>query len=522
MLKNVFIVENYLLILFLLFLLFSCDDKDRDFAFSTIDDKSSEAKIDILYIDKLFNQAKNIEGPKLYNDDMKNISSILGSTPSGAYIASFNPKSEYTDKIKEATARVLQYIAKNPSCKKRCSDFFNNDIRYNNGKQLLATLQEVTRLSINNELANMENYQPFYHGFGNEFRLYQDVLRIVKSFEYLKKLEHTYPLRDFAFNDNNINLSTFLAKWWGEYIGFVKQEGKDTQGSVIGLSYFPDSITFARNYLLSANVNLLGNTLSPTNSTIFFYLNSTGASQLNIIDNLLKNLIDKYVINNSGTNDEEKLDRIIKQMKDTFSLYMADSGGQLAQIFIKKDIIPEVSFLSWNGGEPMWFKQSNNDKYPQLIFKVGLHNKAFPPHIFSLDDKQKNEGYYLPNIAQVMKKFIFNPQQFDQYFPIFSRKKLAWAKEITDDDNQEKNYQFLSRDMMQARILPNPKYFTDENFTGVRIFTQNEVSSSSINRYNDELYQIIRSMFADFLANAKSQDNFKNGNYKLKELFINK
>jgi hypothetical protein len=326
-----------------------------------------------------------------------------------------------------------------------------------------------------------------------------------------------------------------LQNWWPEYLKFVKEkneppeatQGFPQKGAIVGLTYFPDSIPFARDHIVATNVNLLGNTLSPVNSTNFFFLNSTGATQLNIIDNLLKNLLDSYVKNDKGQFDEDRFNRILKQLKNVYSEYVAESGGQLAQIFIKKDIAPEVAYLSWNGGEPYWFKPASNNSEEvsdTLVYKtkLGEHAKPFPPNIFWLDQEQKNQGYFQPNIVDVMNDFVMSPKKFDAYFPVFSRRKVAWSKEIIlGDSNKEHIYQFMSRDMQQARLLPNPQYFTDENITGVRIFTFQELSDDKLIGYDGALYQIIRSVFDDFLANAKSEKDFKEGNYELKNMFIN-
>ena len=318
-----------------------------------------------------------------------------------------------------------------------------------------------------------------------------------------------------------------MKSWWDEYLKYAQAkkvspfpiEGEVAQARGIGLTFFPDSIDYARNYLLSDNVSFYGNNLNLANNTIFYFLNSTSAVKLDIVDPLIKGLLAPYLKTNDGQFDQNKFDRVLGELKDIFQYYMVSAGGQLAQILVRKGIAPEVSFLSWNGGEPIWISKLTN----HVVYAINKSGESsfMPPHIFWPTTDNQISDYFRPNIVQIMDTFITEPKTLLSQFPLAPTGIYPSAKKILGG-NAKQNLvnEFAARDLLQARLLPNPKYFTDETMTGVRILTQNEVSPDKLAAYNEAIFQEIRGVISDFLANAKSASDFKEGDYMLKNAFL--
>lgn len=454
-------------------------------------------------------------GPDLTssNADIDN-DALFSSTPTGSYLTQLIPNSISSQKVEEAAVKLVDRMvstrsalsAKKPALKSRFS--------------------EVTKEVVNNEMQNRDGFMVYYHGFPNDFRLFQDVLRSLKSFEYLDKLNTTYPFRDFAFNDPRIELDSFLKDWWSEYLAFAKEKkvspfpvsGEEAPGKSVGLTFYPDAIPYAQSYLLSTNVSFLGNTLSRLNSTVFLFLNSTSATGLDIVNWLIEKTLTPYLKSSDGQLDRAKFDRVLSELKEIFNRHLAQSGGQVAQIFVKKDIAPKVSFMAWNGGEPIWF----STKTSRAIYATNDTGKELfkPPNVFWPTTAEQIEDYALPNPVHLMNLYVENLNQLVEAFPVRKQVILQEGAELLGDKPDDaRTQEFVTRDIMQARLLPNPQYFTDESVTGAKIFTLNPVNDDAIATYEKEIFEVVRGVISDFLANAKTASDFKEGDYLLKSAF---
>lgn len=99
---------------------------------------------------------------------------------------------------------------------------------------------------------------------------------------------------------------------------------------------------------------------------------------------------------------------------------------------------------------------------------------------------------------------------------------MTTFKSIFPDSNLSGNkiQSFIIKDYMQARILPSPHYFTDEDLVGVKLFTFNPVEEKDLDIYKQQIFDLIRSIISDFLANAQSVQDFKPGSFPLKDAFL--
>lgn len=517
--------KNCLILLsFFLLAIISCDSSPslkQPSSKHDASDLSSKFSIDV--IDMLLDKShKMAGGPDLYGSEVVLLDNEEGynDTPMGAYLDNWMPNMSAREQIDKVVPIILDNLIESLTCKASCTEGFLEDVK-NNQSEIEEELKTLSTRIVQNEIKNRENFIVYYHAYPNEFRLYQDVLRVIKSFEFLSRLSNTYPFRDFDFVESKIQVNDFLKPWWEEFEKFAKEEGKSVypeegkreQARFIGLSMFPDSIPYAQKHLLSANMNFLGNNTSLKNSSVFFFLNSTSATKSNIADILMELSLGPYVIKEGGEKDEGRLKDIVRQLKTVFEKDMAHTGGQLAQIFIAKNVAPEVSFPCWNGGEPLWLLKETGKV--ALATRASGRSSFAPPLIFWTDNSE-----YMPfNIVDFMNLFIKKPQEFQRVFPV---KKIAMRAEVAKWLDAEPNSPrvgiFFSQDYAQSRILPNPKYFTDQNLTGVEIFTRYPINREAQKLYEQEIYDIIRDVFADFLAVA-SKDDFKEGNFKLKSVF---
>lgn len=492
--------------------------------------KTEGEQLTIAMVDELIekNTKKNGPGPDFTSDLTENMQ--FKETPMGAYLQNWLPGMAPAEQVTLATSKIIQGIGENPVCLKACTPTFLEEFK-NNKQEIDARLNEVAQMMAVNELRNQKQYTVFYHAFPNEFRLYQDVLRALKTFEFLTKLSTTYPFRDFPFNDEVSSLDTFLQGWWAAYLAYAEEQGEspfpDFKGdrrhpaASVGLTFWPDSIPYAQKNIFSANVNFLGNNFLPMNSSIFYFMNSTSATGLDVEkNNFIKRSLTPYLLGSNGELDEDRFKKVADDLKNIFERYMMKSAGQVAQIFVKNSSVPEVAFMSWNGGEPIWLSKTTGN----VIMREKRGNKVFmPTNVFWPTTPEQVAEYELFNVVDFMDLFINNSALLTQKFPVTNDPR---AKNTVDiffgqaDQNTLKIDDFITQDYAQARIFPAPKVFTDEEVTGVKIFTRNPIKPEDEERYYQEIFEVVRDVISNFLANAKSAADFKEGTYKLKSAFI--
>ncbi len=457
---------------------------------------------------------------------------LFDKTPTGSYINLATSWSKDRNlKIEQIVKGEIEWIGKHRKCTDDCTPEFKSDYNFQK-TNLAARLIKVTQNVIENEVRNTDGYGVLYHGYPMTFRLYQDVIREIASYELLNRLETTYMFRQFAYNDPINNLPEFLKNWWQKFIEYAQEKGTEPKplkgetpqpdASSVGLRYYPDSIRYAQNYVLSANLSLFGNNLSMLNNTLFYFLNNRSATGLNIADQLIKASLGPYVIDSNGKPDEARLTKVVADLRNVFNQYMGNSGGQLAQIFIKKTSLPALTFLCWNGGEPIWFSQ----KTKKAIFDTDNGSPVFrPTNVFWPNEKQSD--YYLPNPELYFSWYQEQPYKLGEVIPIlgkrYQRVNFGYAREFLElmgqDLTQKLVENFAIMDISQARFMPQTKSFANEDLVGVKMYTSGEVSQENLDKYNANLKQIIETVFRDFLNNVKEVQQFKPGTFPLKELF---
>lgn len=460
---------------------------------------------------------------------------LFSQSPTGSYVneALANYDVDPAKKLRIISDKQIEWLGEHQKCFDDCSEEFKQSYAVNRN-HTENRLFEMAEQVIKNEIRNPK-YTVFYHGFPSSFRLYQDVLKEVVGFEILDELNTTWLFRQYDFGESIDSLDKVLANWWGEYLKYAESKGQSPKPKAdeeepslaksVGLRYFPDSIFYAQKYLLSTNISLFANNLSLLNNSIFYFLNNRSATGLNIADSLIEALLKPYVIDANKNLDEEKLKQVVQTLRGIYNKYLANGGGQLAQIFIKKSVAPKISYMAWNGGEPMWFSKERGGaiyakEKNELLFK--------PTNVFWPDEKQSD--YYLPDPNIYIDWYINNPSKLYQNVPILGNLyrnlylghargflKLVRNQNTIPLEDQEI---FAIKDISQARVMPKPSIFSDENLVGVKIYTSEPLSDNDIEQYYSEIRATIKAVFSEFLGKVRDESFFKSGSFPLKNLFL--
>jgi hypothetical protein len=236
------------------------------------------------------------------------------------------------------------------------------------------------------------------------------------------------------------------------------------------------------------------------------------------VDSLIEGMLKPYLTKEDGEIDQGKFQKILASLKEVFQEYMGKSGGQLAQIFVDKSITSKVSYMSWNGGQPFWVLNSTG-QVEEAKNAEGETMFRPVPILYPKEGLSGDRQFF--SVNNFMHLFVDDPVKLANTFPELRAIMLRTAAKIlgvTAESDRAKI--FVVQDVSQARLLPKPKYFSNEALTGVKLFTMNEVSPQDVSRYEQSIYDIVRDIMADFLANTTSEADFKKGEFPLKEAFM--
>lgn len=470
-------------------------------------------------------------------------------TPTGGYINLVSHLKDSRDnKLVNMVETVLDWIGQHKKCIRKiapqCTPEFLDDYSARVVRnKMVRDLTDISLDAINNEIRNYKNFVVYYNAFPGANRLYLDVLRKVRSYEYLTTINNSYMFRDFPFTEGDGQLERFLRGWWPAYAQSAEKEGKTPwstsdkdAGHSVGLTFYPDSIGYAKSNLISANLSLFGNNSNLLNNTIFFFLNNRSATKGGGYDQFLKATLSPYVLGNDGQPDESRLTDIIAELNRIYDQYLSAGGGNLAQIFIKDTHAEKVSFLAWNGGEPVWFSKKTKTAIQKLDRDGAPMFK--PTNVFW---PNKEQNYFLFDIAKYQKLFSKKPSAVQHMYPItgnafqFSNYhnnaspflELANPGKSFPAVKGNQNYatleQFTSVDLSQARIIPSNDIFSNEGIVGVKLYTANPISENDVQSYERALSTIIKDVFRDFLEKVNmGVVTLKPGVFPLKSLLESK
>lgn len=338
------------------------------------------------------------------------------------------------------------------------------------------TRKEVTDLCreiIINESLNKDSYV-FYHGHGNNLRLYMDMLREIKSYEVIDNLEQTNPLRDKSVTSPVKSVDDVLSQYEDATLEYAARNNLKAydDARTLGVGFAPDKIEFFRDHAISVNINLFGNLNTLAECTLFYFLDSFNISDPN--ENLLKNLITR--ISPSGTPTEE-IQKKTDKYKELYMKNMKETGGNLMQIFVKKDAVDQIGFASWMKGIPVWL-----DKETQKIATRGGNQKAVPV----LTDKEGK--YQRPLLSEYIDLFRNSPDQFIEKFSDFGGK-----------DKVRKRTRMDTLDRPQARLIIDPEIFSNKDTISIKQYTRFKPKTENMITYQSDLKKYVAQDVSEYL-----------------------
>jgi hypothetical protein len=350
---------------------------------------------------------------------------------------------------------------------------------YTNFKAVHREVTDLCREIIIAEAKNKDSYV-FYHGHGNNLRLYMDLLRQIKSYENVQDLDDTNPLRDKSENDPIQTADELLQKYEDAAQQFAQKNNLNLYDNkrALGVGFAPDKIELFRDHAISTNINLFGNMNCLAECTLFYFLDSFNISDPN--EALLKNILKRILPENTS---EEVLQEKVNKYKDLYKETMAKTGGNLMQIFVKKDAVDELGFASWMKGIPVWL-----DKNTQ---KIATRNNSNHKAVPVLTDLHKE--YDRPSMSSYVDLYRNNIRAFgDKYsnFSLYKKRPSASQK-------------LHSIDRAQARLVVNPMLFTDRDKVKINQYTRFPAKKTLERSYKDGLKKLVAEDVNQYLADLK-------------------
>jgi len=271
------------------------------------------------------------------------------------------------------------------------------------------TIEEIVNQTLNKEIELSQSHYVFYHGCRTNFLLFQDMLK------FLVELHAKKTLQDFFF-------LRIPSKDFGIYTS--AQEFLNASNYIINDSMNPD-----RQYLLSVNPALFGNTIYRETSSAFCrFLESKTAFSINSL-NMIAQIFKHYQLTKLYNKYYSKIIQLYTLLTD----YERTKTGILMQIFIPKVDINQIIYRSMPHGVPYYSKyfftdaskelnsyQSNNlqgysAKYvdemqfrilmsDNYMLNVDNNNKKQPIKMFRHFNKTKKIQLYLKELKQLKKQ----------------------------------------------------------------------------------------------------------------------
>jgi hypothetical protein len=193
-------------------------------------------------------------------------------------------------------------------------------------------IEKIVNETLNKEIELATSHYVFYHGCRIDFLLFQDLLKFVVELHANKTLQDFFFLR-IPTKDFSKYAST------QEFLNAVNYDVND--------SIDPD-----RQYLLSVNPALFGNTIyRKTSSAFCYFLESKAAFSINSL-NMIANIFDHYHLTKLYNKYFSKISELYNLLTD----YESKKTGILMQIFIPKTDVNEIIYRSMPRGVPYYSK----------------------------------------------------------------------------------------------------------------------------------------------------------------------
>lgn len=299
---------------------------------------------------------------------------------------------------------------------------------------------------LSNEKKYKDGYYVFYHGTDNVWRLPQDL--------YTQLYAYFNPLGYRATKD-----FTFL-RFEDEYGPSSAQEFLVTELKKSGLINDHGKMGAI---LLSVNLALFGNVGVPSECTWEYFIKSRGHA--NPSRATYEKIMDKFGLTH----------KYIDQLMSLVKLY--DTKEQtIVQIFIPKNKIDQIGYLSWIKGIPAhketmdWVKRSvKNKKYPKT-----------QPAIVDLTETFKYEQEINPIFKNLMERVEAGDFSLDDFLHIYR-------------NNPEK---IVDINDVMARLIFTPDVLLNPD-SGVKFFRFSTATPERLQLYHQRLNEVVDKIIAE-------------------------
>ena len=319
-------------------------------------------------------------------------------------------------------------------------------------KQLeIDKIYHVIEPLLQREIDTRNTHSVFYHGHSNEMSLYMDILKEFFGINNLKDSDNTHPLR--LKNANSVkNVETFLDNFTKEYEKAQKQKGKKPYNPKrnSGFTSAPDLSDYARKHTICVNPSLFGNIETSFECTFYYFLNSFNIGNPN--EALIKNLL---VSTGLASDDPTELQTQLDTYKNLFTQKLKASGGGLMQILVRKDKVDQVGYASWAKGVPFYTDKKTGK------FATRNHNKRAISILAN-----ETSRYKRPKLSSVLD--------------LYKKNSFRFAKKYSFNNKSS----FYSYDRLQARLIINPKVFSDSKKVQIFRTFRADIDQAELSQYN--------------------------------------
>jgi hypothetical protein len=296
------------------------------------------------------------------------------------------------------------------------------------------------------------NYWVFYHGTINDWILPQDIFKELNNhFRPEKRAGDDFVF--LRFSDQELpQAKEFLEEGIREF-GLIDDNGN------------------SKGKLLSTNVSLFGNTAFKGESTWHYFMTPVEHVSFNRAN--LEDMMTKFAVTH----------KYIDELMDLLEM-LHTKTQTLLQIFIPKDIVDEVGYLSWSTGIPAhaetidWVRNNVRKKVYKAKFK-----EEKTAEMVALEDLQnifKKERERNPLYRDIMQSIEEGDYSLDAFLRVYCNKP----------------WELLNLNYMQARLVLSNEMLLNPH-SGIKIFRYSAIKPYMIDAYKKRLHEIIQKIIAE-------------------------
>jgi len=417
------------------------------------------------------------------------------ATQTGSNLHAFYPALKPSEAVKAAIDHV---VTKHKSfIMKQSHEAGHTYFDFDNKEAAIQTQYNQIIGMLKNEIKYKDSHSIFYHGFSSGMTAYNETLKELMSIAHLKDLGNAHPLHYKTKQQSEVdNVKSFFAnnEYYKQHISNVeklKQQAKEDPANFakyknlrpfhekknLGVGKAPDSSDYARQNLKCVNLSLFGNSENSGESSYLFYLTSGNIGSFN--DFLTVDLLKKAGILTSQSTQEE-VDQKISEYKAIYNQSMSQAGGGMLQIMMKNQYVDQLGLASWAKGIPYLLDRETG----RLAVRGNDNNKAVPWLSF------KNKKYKKPSLLRMIKDYKADPWSF--------------SKKYSGDNKTH----FIGIDRFQARLVVNPKVFSNKRKVKVFSTTSKAIGKEAQEEYKTTLHNKLIADLSVAIQNKQFKGEF--------------